>query len=152
VIADEKTSDTGRKTIIHWQSWTSFSGDGSAADTMDLKALETTWKSRQLRAEISRFLAGNPNARPSAYFVSLGMACKSATSASVDVTRCQIDLPIWIECLSLNVYFPFGARIPKELQKPIPALLHVSVDVSSAALVDTYTRVLPVPGGHLCNR
>lgn len=152
VISDEKSNIDARKTIIDWQSWTSFSGDGSAADTMDLGSLETTWKSRQLRSEIRLFLTGNPGTRPSDYFVGLGMTCRSIDRPAADVTRCQIDLPVLVECVSLNVYFPWGAPIPKELQRPIPALLHVRVDVSTSALLDTFTRVLPIPGGRLCHR
>jgi hypothetical protein len=152
IVGDETSSPAGQKTIIDWQRETMFGGRGSAGDMNDSN-LPDSWKKRQIKPAIADFLVGNPGARASDYFLSLGMTCKPATAASRDgVTRCEIELPIWVECISKNLWFPGGAPVPKELRKPIPALLHMSVNVSTVAMLDVSTRVEPIPGGRLCHR
>ena len=151
IVGDNTSTTDPLKTIIDWQSWTSFRGDGSAVDSSQ-PPLPGTWKTRRIGAAIAHFLASNPKAQARDYFVSLGMACKPETSPRGNVTRCESVLPVSVECVSLNVYFPGGASIPKELQKPIPATLQVNVIVSTSTLIDTSTQILPLPGGRLCHR
>jgi hypothetical protein len=151
LVEDETSSPAARNTIIDWQKFTSFGADGSAVDSNNTN-LPGSWKKRRLEAATAEFLADNPGARASDYFRGLGMACRPATVPKSDVTQCDIELPIWAECVSLNVFFPWGAPIPEELRKPMPAFLQVRVDVSASTFLGTATRVVPVPGGHLCQR
>jgi len=152
IIRDETSSPAARRIIIDWQQLTWFGGNGSAVDANNTN-LPGSWKKRQITQAVTEFLAGNPGARASDYFLSLGMTCRPGTTVPNDgVTRCEDELPIWIICRSRNVFFPGGPPVPEELRKPMSALLHVSVDVSVSALLAASTRVVAVPGGRLCHR
>lgn len=66
--------------------------------------------------------------------------------------QCQADLSLWVRCDKWRVV-PFGhVPVPKELQQPIPAVLHESVSLSGFMVLDTYSRVVAAPGGRLCHR
>lgn len=151
IVEDETSSPTARNTIIDWQQFTSFGANGSALDSNNTN-LPGSWKKRRIEAAIAEFLADNPGARASDYFGGLGMTCAPAAIPKSDVAQCDIELPIWAECVSLNVFFPWGAPIPEELRKPMPAFLQVRIGVSATAFLGTATRVVPVPGGRLCQR
>ncbi len=114
--------------------------------------LPGTWKKRRIESEVVDFLARIPGARATDYFVGLGMTCRPVIGPEHGVIRCEIELQLWAECWSRNMFFPGGAPVPEELRKPIPALLRMSVDVSASTIREPSTRVLPVPGGRLCHR
>lgn len=153
IVGDETSSPLARRTIIDWQRQTQFDGTGGSYELVDSpRSPHHSWKKQQIEVGISDFLAGNPRAPASDYFLILGMACRPATTRKDDATRCDIELPIWVECASLNQFFPGGAPVPEELRKPIPALLRVTVDVSASTFLDTSARIAPLPGGRLCHR
>jgi hypothetical protein len=151
IVPDETSSSPARNTVLDWQQFTLFRSDGSAVD-YDNTNLPRPWKKRQIAAAIAAFLADNSGARASDYFMGLGMACRPATLPKSDMTQCDIELPILAECVSLNVFFPWGAPIPAELRKPIPAFLQVRIDASASTVLGTTTRIVPASGGHLCQR
>ena len=129
-----------------------FEPDGQARMRIDPKSSELTTK-RMILSAMNRFMSAQPKNRPSDYFVELGMSCRpAAASATVDVTRCEIEVPIHVQCFSTNALEPWGSPLPDELQKPLPARLRLQADVSRNALLDVDVRVLPVPGGRLCHR
>jgi hypothetical protein len=152
IIGDETSSPAARRTIIDWQQLTFFGGNGSGVDANNTN-LPGSWKKRHINQAVTEFLASNPGARASDYFLGLGMTCRPVTTVPNDgVTRCEDELPIWIMCRSRNEFFPGGAPIPEELRKPMSALLRVSVDVSASAFLATSARVIAAPGGRLCHR
>jgi hypothetical protein len=152
VIKDKAPEPSARATIIEWQGVTMFGGDGSAADLNDLKSADSN-KRRQIKLEIANFLADRPRGQASDYFRSLGMTCGPATpSTKVGVTRCDLELPIQVECGPTYRFLPGTTPIPKEMQGLLPAPLRTSVDLSADTLIDVTTRSDPIPGGHLCHR
>ena len=118
---------------------------------MDPKSSEP-WTKQEILSAMNKFLTAQPKSRPSDYFQGLGMTCRPAPSAVVDVTQCEIEVPIHVQCFSTNEWKPWGSPLPDELQKPLPAQLRLQADVSRNALLDVDVRVLPVPGGRLCHR
>ena len=151
IVRDEAPSPAGHKTIIDWQRLTLFAGDGSASDGNDTN-LPGSWKKRRIEWEVSDFLVRNPAARGADYFVELGMTCRPGTVSQEAVTRCEIEMQIWAECWSKNIFFPGGAPVPEGLRKPFPALLRVRVDELGSTVREPFTQVLPIPGGRLCHR
>jgi hypothetical protein len=154
IVGDETSSPAAQKTIIDWERRTTFGGDGVADRSINWsRPPYYSWTKNQIASAVTDFLAANPGARASDYLLSLGMTCRSATIApKANVTRCEIELPVWVECSSLNIFFPGGAPVPEELRKPISALLDVSVEVSASSFLDSSARVVRVPGGRLCHR
>ena len=151
------TKPSGRKVIRNWQSRTLFGGDGSASDATDSKVpgmsskyLPGTWKRGRIESEVADYQLRSPGAPAAAYFVELGMTCSPAPQNGV--TRCEIDMPIWVECWSMNLFFPGGAPVPKELRKPLPAILHMSIEISASSIREPQTQVVAVSGGRLCHR
>ncbi len=103
-------------------------------------------------SSMNKFMSTRPKSRPSDYFVELGMSCGlAAAAAPLDVARCEIEVPIFVQCFSTNEQKPWGSPLPDEMQEPRPARLRLQADVSRAALLDV-DRVLPAPGGCLCHR
>jgi hypothetical protein len=126
-----------------------FDPDGPARMRMDPKSSRPTTKEVILSA-MNKFMSARSKSPPSDYFVELGMGCRpTAASATLDVTRCEIEVPIHVQCFSTNASEPWGSPLPDELQKPLPARLRLQADVSRTALLDVDVRVLPVPGGRL---
>jgi hypothetical protein len=153
IVGDETASPPGRQTIIGWVRRTGFSGTGKADEWVNSSLPPFySWKKNKIASDLADYLAGNPGNPASAFFVSLGMTCRRKAATNDDVTRCDVELPTWVECLSMNIYFPGGPPVPEELRKPLPAVLHVSVDVSASAFLDTSARLQPIPGGRLCHR
>jgi hypothetical protein len=154
IVGDETSSPAARKTIIDWERRTTFGGDGVADRSINWSLPPYySWTKNQIASAVTDFLAANPGARASDYFLSLGMNCRSGTiTPEADATRCEIELPVWVECSSLNIFFPGGAPVPEELRKPISALLDVSVEVSALTFLDGSAQVVRVPGGRLCHR
>jgi hypothetical protein len=153
VLRDETPSASARTTIIKWQRATWFDGDGSAGDWNDDNKSSDTIKKRQIKSEIANFLADSPGGRATDYFLSLGMTCSPDTAMpKVDVTHCDIELPISVVCGPTYRWLPGTTPIPEELQKPLPARLRMTVDISTSTLLDASTRIEPVSGGRLCHR
>jgi hypothetical protein len=152
IVKDRSAIPEGPKTIIAWQRETLFGGDGSASDSPGEGHPRETWKKQRIQADLASFLAGNPERPAAAYFVGLGMSCMTRAVSSKDAaTRCEIELPIWIRCSSLNVFLPWRQPVPRGLEKPMLAHLSMSVGVSANVVLDVSTRVDPIPGGHLCH-
>lgn len=148
VVAPEDTSSpAAQKTIVDWVLLgMRFDGeDRPSAEAMRIRkpAISTAY---------SKYLANNPGAVMSAYFASLGMTCKATGVPKADMARCEIDFPVTARCLSLNVFYPFGLPVPKELRQPFPAVLHMAVDVTTSDLLDTHSEIRPITGGRLCRR
>jgi hypothetical protein len=148
IIVDDAASSAAEMTIVRWH------GGGMRYDPNGLERPpfeHDPWKKQEIASAVSEYLAGNPGVRADAYFVSLGMTCR-AGSPKAAPTRCAIDLPIAAQCLSLNMFYPFGLPVPKELRKPFPAVLSVTVDVTASDIVGAHSQILPITGGRLCHR
>jgi len=150
IVGDESSSSPSRQTLVEEGQRTLFNGDGAAFNSVDRSRFAYASENR-LALAIADFLKAHPEARASAYLVSLGMTCGPAPGEG-GVERCRIELPVRVQCGSLNIFFPGGAPVPRELREPIVARLAVSIDVSGSAFGDTFTRILPAPGGRLCHR
>jgi hypothetical protein len=46
----------------------------------------------------------------------------------------------------------FPPPVPKELRKPIAAILQMTIDVSASDILNSSVKVVPLPGGRLCQR
>lgn len=148
VVVDETSSSVTQKTIVQWHDGgTRYDPGGLERPSFE----QDPWKKREITAAISEYLVGNPGAGADAYFGNLGMTC-SVGSAKAMPMRCKIDLPITAQCLSLNMFYPFGLSVPKELRKPFSAVLSVTVDVTASDVVDAHSQIFPIAGGHLCRR
>lgn len=147
IIGDETSSPEGRKTIIKWASVMYFEADGAL-----VKFVGKSWTELQIESALANFLADNPGTSSSDYFASLGMTCEPAITSKDDLTRCAVDLPVGIKCTVVKSVPLLGTPVPKELRKPISAVLHVSVSASASTVLDTSARVVPLPGGRLCHR
>ena len=117
IVGDETSSPVGRKTIIEWVRGTNFNDDG----VLMLAVGRGPWKQPQIASALADFLAGNPGTSSSDYFASLGMTCRPAITPKDDLTRCAIDLPVWVECTTM-IAGPFlatpvpgscGSRFPR---------------------------------------
>lgn len=147
-----KAANTASANAILGLIWqTSFDPDGRARMRMDPKSSEP-WTKQEILSAMNKFLTAQPKSRPSDYFLGLGMTCRPAPSAVVDVTQCEIEVPIRVQCFSTNESKPWGSPLPDEFQEPLPARLRLQADVSRTALLNVDVRVLPVPGGRLCHR
>jgi hypothetical protein len=146
IVGDESSSSPSRQMLVESEQRTLFNADGVAFDSTYYSG-----KRKRIASAIDDFLKAHPEARASAYLASLGMTCGPAPGEG-GVERCRIELPVWVQCGSLNIFFPGGAPIPKELREPMVAHLAVSIDVSGPAYGDTFARILPAPGGRLCHR
>lgn len=148
IIVDNAVSSAAQKTIVRWHDGgTRYDSGGLERPPFE----QDPWKKREIASAVSEYLASNPGAGADAYFVSLGMTCR-AVSPKAAPTRCKIDLPITAQCLSLNMFYPFGLPVPKELRKPFPAVLNVTFDVTASDAVDAHSQILPSVGGRLCHR
>jgi hypothetical protein len=148
VHTDETSSSEGRIAILELSARTFFTGEGRGALSTDVFRRQKQKMERQLDS----FLDGHPGARPSDYFAGLGMACRSLSNSKAGLAQCEADLRIWARCDKMR-FMPFGhVPVPKELEQPIPAVLHVSVSLSDATVLDVSSRVFAIPGGRLCHR
>lgn len=122
-----------------------------ATAALGVSASPGSWKGHQIESALSGFQAANPGAPASAYFKTLGMICKAPPTPWPDNVRCEIELPIIIRCST--VFLPFGGPpMPRELEGQISATLWTSVALPSSGDLKVSTRILPVPGGRLCQR
>lgn len=148
VHTDETSSSSGRVAILELSAKTIFTGEGRGGLSSD----ESRRQKLKIEQKLDSFLGDHPGARASDYFASLGMACMSLSNSKSGLVRCEADLPIWARCEKWR-FVPFGhVPVPKELEQPIRAVLHVSVSLVDTAVVNVSSRVLAVAGGRLCHR
>jgi hypothetical protein len=147
----------GTQIVINWYRSSDFDGDGGGRQGPygdgEVRFLD---KDDKIRLEVKSFLAENPKGEAADFFVALGMTCGPPSVISMlgaTRARCEIELPVWVVCRPSYIARPLSsAPIPAPFQKPLAAVLHVSVDVSAKGVRGTSSRVYPVPGGHLCLR
>lgn len=146
ILKEKDAPPTARNTIIKWAP--SFWGDGTSMGDVG----EEGRTKRRITLTFDAFLVENPAVRLGDYFDGLGMACRPKGNPTDGLRHCHIDLPVWIQC-TVVISWPFGATpVPKELQKPIAAVLHMAVDLSASAVLAASAQVIPLPGGRLCHR
>lgn len=122
--------------VINWYRSSDFDGDGSGRrgpyGDGDVLFLE---KDDKIRLEVTSSLPKNPKRGAADYFVMLGMTCGPPAMISMlgaTRARCEIELPVRVVCRPSYVARPLSsAPIPEQSQKPLDAVLHVSVDVSA---------------------
>jgi len=79
------------------------------------------------------------------------MTCTPSGGSKADPTRCEVELSVWARCVAkLSVLFP--SPVPKELRKPIAAVLQMTIDVSGSDILGSSVQVVLYPGGRLCHR
>jgi hypothetical protein len=148
IVDDRATSSMERRAIVSWASSPGFWGNGKSMDWVGAKDKRKEW----IALSLISFHKSNPGARARDHFVGLGMACVPVGDPKTELARCDVELPIWVKC-AVMMSWPFGATpVPKELQRPIPAVLQMTIDVSASAVLDTSVQVMPIPGGRLCHR
>ena len=146
----ESSNAASAGTIIHLLSTTGFAADtGKPMRPMNDKSPAFGGIMQDILTAMNRFLVDHPKDRPSDYFRGLGMICKPAPAGTVDMVRCEIELPIQVTCSTMGMWRP---PLPEGLPRTIPAQLYWQVDVSQSALLATDARVRPMPGGRLCHR
>lgn len=151
---DPEPMPAGRATMVSWYRQVVFSGDGQGGQgTYGESGVFYSNKDDKIRSEVKDFLADSPGGRAVDYFIHLGMTCGPApTSSKGIVIRCQAELLVSVRCAPTYQFLPGTTPIPEQMQKPLPALLQTSVDLSADKLLTTTSRVDPVPGGRLCRR
>lgn len=153
ILPEATASSAARTTIISWQRLTLFDGDGRAGDGGYGSRSFDSYKNHRIKSEIANFLADNPTARATDYLAGLEMTCGAdPTISKAGRTRCDLELPIWVQCGPTYRFLPGTTPIPGQLQKPLPALLRMRIDLSGNTVLETFTHIDPVPGGHLCHR
>ena len=115
IVKDRSAIAEGPKTIIAWQRETWFRGNGSASDFVGPGRTGKSWKTQLIQADLAAFLAGNPERPATAYFLGLGMSCVTRAGSSKDTaTRCEIELPIWIECRTATIFLNWGPSVSQK--------------------------------------
>lgn len=144
-IADEQSSSTERDTLIAWGRVANFHGDG----TNDYDGGKA-WRQRQIALGLADFQKTHPDSQGPAYLAGLGMTC-GPVGPKTGRTRCAVELSVWVTCIGkFGLYFP--PPVPREVRKPIAAVLQMTIDVSESDVLDSSVRVVPIPGGRLCQR
>ncbi len=146
-IVGENPSSKERNTLMAWGG-THFHGDGGSQDGEDRKA----WRRRQIAYGLTVFQERHHGDQARDYLASLGMTCGAVDARKAEPTRCAAALPVWATCTVLFSWPILSTPVPKELQKPIAALLQMSIDVSGSQILDSSVRVVPFAGGRLCKR
>ena len=148
IVGDETSSPAARRTIIEWVSKDGFSSQGELNDWVGWDR----WPKERISSGYARFSAANWDAQAADYLRTLGMTCRPEQPSAEGKVLCSIELPVWVECTSMNIYFPGGAPVPKELRKPLPARLDLSVAVRWSSILGLSVQIFPIPGGRLCHR
>ena len=151
IVDDERSNTPAAKKIIDLQQHSHFNQVGVSFES-GIDTSNETLKLRRVRSVVGKYVADNPHARARDYFIGLGMTCTPETKIARDATACELELPVWVECFSMNVFFPGGPPVPEELRKPITAMLYWRVDLSASTVLSNFTRLSPTPGGRLCHR
>ena len=146
-IADREESGSKEgRSLFAWARVGGLSGDGKSMGWGDAKAS----RKRKVAVGLADFQMAHPVALPRDYLADLGMTC--ASSAKAELSRCAVELPVWVRC-TVKFGWPFlSTPVPKELQKPIAAILQMTIDVSASDILDSSVQVVPLPGGRLCHR
>ncbi|MBI2741882.1 MAG: hypothetical protein HYX38_35775 [Rhodospirillales bacterium] len=153
VQADQSATDEAR-TVIGWHRQSDYDGNGRGGQGSYSEG-KTFYsdKDEKIRSDVAAFLDDDPGKRATDYFVGLGMACSSYSSASgTDGTRCEISLPVRVICGPTYRFLPGTTPIPEQMKRPLVGVLHVSVDLPTGRALKTSSRVDPIPGEQLCHR
>lgn len=145
-VADERSGSKQRETLIAWGRVNNFDGNGTN-NWNNTKA----WRHREIGLGLADFQKARPGSQGRDYLTHLGMTCAPVRGSKADLTRCEVELSVWVKCTVLfGWYFP--TPVPKELRKPIAAILRMTIDLSASDILDSSVQVMPVPGGRLCQR
>jgi len=71
------------------------------------------WPKEQISSGYARFSAANWDAQAADYLRTLGMTCRPEQPSAEGKVLCSIELPVWVECTSMNIYFPGVLRFLK---------------------------------------
>lgn len=147
-VAGEKSASKERDPLMAWGGTVGFHGDGTSKDWEGTKA----WRRRQIADGFAVFQERHPPSQAREYLVGLGMTCTPLDNEpKARRERCTVELPVWATCNGkFGMLFP--PPVPKTLRKPIAAILQMTIDVSASDVLDSSVRVVPVPGGRLCQR
>jgi hypothetical protein len=145
-IAGGKSASTERDPLMAWGGTVGFHGDGTSQDRENTKA----WRRRQVAYGLAVFQERQHGAQARDYLAGLGMTCGRARP-DTEGTRCSVDLSVWVTCNGkFGMLFP--PPVPKALREPIAAVLQITIDVSASDVLNSSVRVVPLPGGRLCER
>lgn len=146
-VSEEESGSKERETLLAWGGTVGFRGDGTSGDWEGTQA----WRRRQIAYGFAVFQEGHSSANARDYLVSLGMTCDPERIAKADQTRCTVELSVWARCVGkMSMLFP--SPVPTALRRPIAAVLQMTIDVSASDILDSSVRVVPIPGGRLCER
>jgi hypothetical protein len=148
-VAGEESAPKERDTLMAWGGTIGFRGDGTSRDWEGTKA----WRRRQIAYGFAVFQERHPASQARDYLVGLGMTCAPLDNdLKARRERCAVELPVWATCTA-KFGWPYSPPpVPRELRKPIAAVLQMTIDVSGSDVLDSSVRVVPVPGGRLCER
>jgi hypothetical protein len=147
-IADRESSSKERNTLIAWGRG-GFLGDGRSTDWEGRKA---AWRKREIALGLADFQKAHPGSQGRDYLTGLGMTCGPVRDPNAEETRCAVGLSVWVTCTVKFGWAFLPNPVPKELSKPIAAILQMTIDVSGSDILDSSVQVMPLPGGRLCHR
>lgn len=146
-VADEKSSSKDRETLIAWGRAVNFHGDGTN-NYDNTKA----WRQREIGLGLADFQKVHPGSQGRDYLTGLGMTCGPARGPKANRTRCEAELSVRVTCTVLFSWPFLSTPVPKELRKPIAAVLQMTIEVSASDILDSSVQVVPLPGARLCQR
>lgn len=147
-IADEESSSKERGLLIAWGRVGGFLGDGSPMGGDGPSA----WRKREIASGLADFQKAHPGSQGRDYLADLGMVCGLVRGPTAEQTRCAMELRVWVTCTVKFGWPYFPNPVPKELRKPIAAVLQMTIDVSASDVLDASAQIVPLPGGRLCHR
>lgn len=136
-----------RDTLMVWGGTVGFHGNGTSQDWDGTKA----WRRRQIAYGLALFHERHHGAQARNYLAGLGVAC-GGVDPKTEGARCTVELAVWATCTVKFGWAFFSNRVPKEMSKPIPAVLQRTIDVSGSDILDSAVQVVPYPGDRLCHR
>lgn len=148
-IADQKSSSKERDTLVVWGGTIGFHGDGTSTDWERTKA----WRRRQIAYGFAVFQERHQPSQARDYLAGLGMTCAPFDDTpKAGRERCAVEFPVHVTCTVKFGWAYFPNPVPRELRKPIAAILQMTIDVSASDVLDSSVQVVPLPGGRLCHR
>jgi hypothetical protein len=148
IAGHEEASSKERQTLIAWGRAVGFQEDGRSKVWEGAKA----GRKQKIALGLARFQEAHPASQARDYLADLGMTCSPVRGANAEWTRCAVDLPVRVTCTVKFSWPFFSTPVPKELRKPITAVLQMTIDVSASNILDSEAQVVPLPGGRLCQR
>jgi hypothetical protein len=148
-IATEESNPKDGGLLIAWGRVGGFLGDGTSTQG----DIAHAWRRRQFAYGFAVFQERHLPSKARDYLASLGMACTPLDNdPKTRRERCVVEAPVWATCTVKFGWPYFPNPVPKELRKPIPAVLHMTIDVSDSDIEGSSAHVSPMPGGRLCHR